>query len=167
MNKVLDSFGGLAEMLVADNVRLVVNLETAMGFAAKVVQKDAQDRIGEYQAETGPFPAWEPLADSTEADKARKGFPLDAPLLRTGDMRDTIVTEHNALEAIIGSKDPVAKYQEFGTEHIPPRPFLGPAAYDSRDKVHRIIGKTAAASIGGQPSIEAFYEMEKSALTKT
>lgn len=167
MTKVLDSFGGLAEMLVADNLRMVVNLETAMGFAAKVVQKDAQDRIGEYQKETGPFPEWKPLADSTEAEKARLGYPLNSPLLRSGDMCDSIETEHNALEAIIGSKDPVARYQEFGTDRIPPRPFLGPAAYDSRDKVHRIIGKTAAASIGGAPEVEAFYASEMNALTKT
>lgn len=167
MTKVLDSFSKLSDALIVDNLLAIVAAETAMGFAAKVVQKDAQDRIGEYQNETGPFPAWQPLADSTEAEKARLGYPSGAPLLRTGEMRDSIVTEHNALEAIIGSKDPVAKYQELGTDKIPPRPFLGPAAYDSREKIHRIIGKAVAGSIGGRPNIAAFYDNEKSALSKT
>lgn len=143
MTKVLDGLEALADVLIVDTFKAVVAAENAMGAAAKIIQHDAQERIGEYQKETGPFPAWEPLADSTEAEKARLGYPVDAPLLRTGEMRDSIVTEHFASEAIVGSKEKVAAYQEFGTETIPPRPFLGPAAFDNKNRIHKLIGNAA------------------------
>lgn len=152
MTKMLDSFAGLADVLAMNSVRALAGMERAMEGAAKIIQHNAQDRIGEYQQATGPFPEWEPLADSTEAEKARLGYPTDAPLLRTGQLRDSIETEHSATEAIIGSKKKEAAYQEFGTEHIPPRPFLGPAAYDTREKVHNLIGAAVTgALVGGDP----------------
>ena len=144
MTRLLNSLTELQQVLIDDSRMATVAAEHAMGKAAKVVQEDAKARIGEYQKATGPFPEWQPLAESTEAEKARHGYALDAPLLRTGDMRDSIETEHNALEAIIGSKDPVARYQEFGTDRIPPRPFLGPAVFDSREKIHKLIGDAVA-----------------------
>ena len=33
---------------------------------------------------------WQPLAQSTIEDKARQGYRVPAPLLRTGDQRDSI-----------------------------------------------------------------------------
>jgi hypothetical protein len=32
-------------------------------------------------------------------------------------------------------------YQELGTDRIPPRPVLGPAAYKNKDKIERILGE--------------------------
>lgn len=159
--KLLDGLLELEKHLVADNLKAIAMAEIAMGVAGRIVQKDAQDRIGEYQEAVGGFPAWKQLAESTEAEKARLGYPADAPLLRTGDMRDSIETEHNALEAIIGSKDPVAKYQELGTNRIPPRPFLGPAAFAKKHEIHAVIGSAVASAIGGNPTISAHYEIKK------
>jgi hypothetical protein len=33
---------------------------------------------------------WPPLAESTIRDKQRHGFPTPKPLLRTGEMRDSV-----------------------------------------------------------------------------
>ena len=43
----------------------------ALEKAAKIVEAEAKRRIGHYQAQTGPFAPWAPLADSTLADKER------------------------------------------------------------------------------------------------
>src|SRR5574340_1454777 len=120
-----DSLAKFAEHLAVASVSIAVAEHKALEQCARLVEKTAKESIGEYQPESGPFPSWAPLADSTEAEKARLGYPVDAPLLREGDLRDSIEHEVEGLEAVIGSKSEIAEYQEFGTEHIPPRPFIG------------------------------------------
>lgn len=50
--------------------------------SADLIARDAKHQIGEYQPKVGPYGAWPELAESTERDKASKGYPSDAPLLR-------------------------------------------------------------------------------------
>ena len=96
--------------------------------AAKIVEDEAKASFGHYQARSGPFRAWAALADSTKRDRVRKGFPEDAPLLRTGHERDTIETRVSGNDAFVGSDSKVLAYLEFGTEKMPPRRVLGGAA---------------------------------------
>ncbi len=56
------------------------------------------------------------------------GGPHDVPWLRDGTLRDSIGVLVQAEGATIGSTDPVALDQEYGTRTDPPRPFLAPAA---------------------------------------
>jgi phage gpG-like protein len=72
---------------------------------------------------------WADLAPATVEEKQRLGYTGQVsatdPLLRTGELRLSIghtVEEHGV---ILGSTDPVAPYQEWGTDRIPPRPFIG------------------------------------------
>lgn len=117
--------------------------------------------IGEYQNFSGPFSPWRPLAVSTllggvsptgyhYKGKIELGFaPPDNPLLRTGELRDSIGFQLTPRGVVIGSALPVARYQEFGTHDtprhnaIPPRPFIGPAVYvhgwDEVQRVARIV----------------------------
>ena len=138
-----------------DALKTIVMAEAGLGRAAKMVQTDAKRRIGAYQDAVGPFSAWGPLAESTEAQKEAAGYSRDQPLLREGDLRDSIVTEHNAMEAIIGSKMEIARYQEFGTDKIPPRPFIGPAGYENHEKIVKIIGSCAMVGFAGGSAIPA------------
>lgn len=117
--------------------------------AATLVQKDAQDRIGEYQDGGNGFPAWANLAESTIADRIRKGFSPDEPLLRTGELRGSIEVEVSGSEAVVATADIVALYQEQGTEHIPPRPFLGPAAADSQKTIGASVAAILIAWVSG------------------
>jgi len=118
--------------------------------ALKLIEQDAKDQIGHYQPQVGEFPAWAPLAASTEEEKARMGAPANAPLLRRGDLRDSfshqVISEH---EGVVGSTDPVAIFHEFGTAKMPPRPVLGPAAVRNRDKIRAIIGRAVVEGIIG------------------
>jgi hypothetical protein len=82
-------------------------------------------------------PEWIPLAAKTIAEKQRLGFvnqvsPTD-PLLRTGAMRRSIRAEARGLTGQVTSDDPVALWQDQGTEtaagdvRIPARHFAMPA----------------------------------------
>ncbi len=160
MTKKIEGFGGLLAEFAKNQVAAVMVAEASLAIAAKMVQEDAQDRIGEYQDAAGGFPAWAPLADSTEAEKARLGYPADAPLLRDGTLRDSIEYEVEGNEAIVGSKLPVAAYQEFGTSRgLPPRPFLGPAAVSCGPAIAKMVGTVAALGLSSGEFIpdERYY----------
>lgn len=147
--KEFASFGSFARHLA---VTAVVGEEVTHHItekAAKIIQEDAQKRIGEYQDYTGPFNAWAPLAESTQEDRVAKGFTADDPLLRTGELRDSIEVSAKGNEAVVGSVGDIALYQEVGTDRIPPRPFLGPAGYDSKLSIGEMAGETLVAWISG------------------
>lgn len=117
--------------------------------AAEIIKDDAQKRIGEYQEYTGPFNSWKPLAEATVADRIAQGFTPDDPLLRTGELRDSIEAVVKGNEAVVGSTSEIAMYQELGTAKIPPRPFLGPAIYDSKNSIGELAAKTIVAWVSG------------------
>ena len=144
-----EGFGSFARHLVAvaGIGELVASHVTKE--AAKIVRDDAQVRIGMYQEAAGPFPAWAPLADSTIADRIAKGYTPFDPLLRDGTLRDSIEIKSSGGEAVVGSASDIALYQEQGTKTIPPRPFLGPAAYASKHKIGVLSANIMLAWIGG------------------
>lgn len=80
-------------------------------------------------------PGWEPLAASTLARKAKKGYPPDI-LHATGVLRDSLtktgaagsVVRITPDELFIGTSDPVARHHQDGTPKMPQRKIvdLGP-----------------------------------------
>lgn len=127
-------------------------LQHALRHAAEHVQHVAKEMFGHYQGAHGPFPAWAELAESTKSQRVALGFSANDPLLRTGQMRDSISYTIDGLDAVVGSTDPNMPVHELGRRDgtIPPRPVLGPALFLSRDAISRIAGRTAlGAFIGG------------------
>lgn len=127
----------------------------ALERAAVLVEAEAKAEIGHYQDEARPFVAWAELAESTKADRVAQGFPADEPLLRTGDMRDSIhhkveMTGSFKGEAMIGSDSPIAEYQELGTSRIPPRSFLGGALVRKSHEVVHILGAGVVKGLIGE-----------------
>lgn len=157
-------FGNLAQFaahIIGQEIATLEALGTGLEVVAKHIEDTAKDEIGQYQAEVGPFPAWAPLADSTEAEKERLGFPLEAPLLRTGDLRESIRHEVSGLEAVIGSDSDVMVYHEFGTSKMPPRPVIGPAAVRSESVIKDVIGAATVAGLtGGLPITRIGYDRD-------
>lgn len=143
------TFGGFARHLVTVAAQGAEVEKHILGRATKIVRDDAQARIGTYQAETGPFNAWQPLASSTIADRINKGFTPNDPLLRSGELRDSITSQVHGDKAIVGSSSDIALYQELGTATIPPRPFLGPAAFASKAKIGAMAANTMVAWVAG------------------
>lgn len=112
------------------------NLGRALG---KNAEERAKNKLGEYQGESGPFPAWAALAESTITEKSDKGFPVPSPLLRTGELRESISwrvvkEDANSIVVELSAADP-AEFHEFGTVNMPPRPFLGPSIYEAVEEI--------------------------------
>ena len=162
----MEEFKSLAEFslkLLELQVSTVIELHHGLKRVAEAVEKTAKSEIGTYQNAVGPFPAWADLADSTEAHKAAMGYPADAPLLATGEMRDSIEHHVEGLEAEIGSNDDKMIYHEFGTTKMPPRPILGPAAYRNKHKIEMILGHATVLGLlegsGIHPSLNYDFDV--------
>jgi HK97 gp10 family phage protein len=138
--KSLKDLGELSVIMMVSLELQKRHLSKALEKVAKKVRDTARDEIGFYQPEVGPFPEWAELADSTEAEKARLGYEPNAPLLRTGEMRESIGYQVEGLEAAIGSTDPKMVFHEFGTVKMPPRPVLGPAVVHNKERIERAVG---------------------------
>ena len=117
--------------------------------AAKLIEDEAKDELGNYQGAAGPYGAWPPLKPETVAHKTTG----DSPLLETGELRDSISHKVEGDEAVIGSDLDIAIYQEMGTSKIPPRPFLGMAAIHKESEVIDVLGGHVVGAIAGQKVI--------------
>ena len=114
-----------------------------------MIEDEARNLIGTEYA------GWPALADSTVERKAAKGqtgrISSTDPLFATGELRATIshqiVDDHTAL---IGTPDQIGVYQEFGTNRIPPRPFLGSAAFRKGKEAAKGIGEAVQRAIAGE-----------------
>lgn len=153
--KTLNGFLGAAMQFEAIELAMHERMKEGLKAVAERIEKTAKDEIGHYQAAIGPFEAWDPLADSTEADKANKGYPANAPLERTGQFRDTFKSEVEDFVAVIGSTDERAPWFEFGTAKMPPRPILGPAVIINEKFIKRKIGQAVVRGIMGNSHIHA------------
>jgi phage gpG-like protein len=147
------SLGEAARHLVALNIDRQTG---AMDEAAKLVQVEAKSLIGTYPGDEPPFAAWPELADSTKEDRVHQGYTENDPLLRSGDMRESIERIATTDMAVVGSAEDKALYQELGTAKIPPRSFLGMAAMRKGEEVADIIGEGVVAAIVGGPGGGAF-----------
>lgn len=144
------TFEEFATYLRAASVRVEPNLAIAVEATTHAAADKARGYIGHYQGATDGYPAWEPLAESTLRDKERRGYaPPDNPLLRTGEMRDSIVAEVEGLVGTFGSDSKIALYQEMGTSRgIPPRSFIGRAAHESIPKLEAELVAAAERIFG-------------------
>lgn len=120
--------------------------------AAASIAGRARSKIGVMQ------PSWAPLSPRTLEDKARLGYSGDgSPLLRTGEMRDSIGSRTTGdLKYSIGSdykvsgtEVPLLQLHELGTKNMPPRPVLGPAAIEQRREVQEILGDALLKGLSG------------------
>lgn len=148
------SLGDFAAHLVAMQVAVKAAEHQGLKKAAVLIERTAKAEIGHYQDAAGPFPAWAQLADSTEAQKASKGYSAGAPLLASGQMRDNISHQVRGNEAVIGSPDEKAVYHEFGTSKMPPRPVFGPAAFSNKKPIQQIIGEAVVLGIIGGKKLD-------------
>ncbi len=124
---------------------------------ASKMEAQAKAKIGLYQDEVGPFNAWSQLKPETQRERVRHGYTPNDPLLRSGDLRDSYSHEIAGDAAIIGSDSMIAVYQELGTHgvgvdpetgyHVPPRPVLGPVAYEAGPIVEAAVAEAIEKAI--------------------
>lgn len=146
------SLAAFASHLVELQASVALEAHKGLKEVANAVTETAKGEIGHYQQAIGPFPKWADLAEGTKIDRVQQGYPADDPLLRSGELRDSIENEVSRLEAVVGSKSDIAVYQELGTDKIPPRPFLGPAVIHNHALIKRIFGEALVRGLlGGGP----------------
>jgi hypothetical protein len=104
-------------------VRAKAEIDIPTEAVVSAAEEKAKAAIGTYSL------GWPQLAESTQADRAAKGYSPNDPLLRTGAMRDGIA--HKAelsaegAEGVVFSDDVKALWAELGTSRgEPPRSFL-------------------------------------------
>lgn len=129
-----------AREISSASASIATGLESNFRVIVKEIEETAKEEIGIYQPAYGAFDAWAPLAESTKADRVRLGYSEDEPLLRSGELRDSIESEVVGLAAIVGTRSEIGLWQEVGTAHIPPRPFIGPAYVKKIDPLMESIG---------------------------
>jgi HK97 gp10 family phage protein len=140
---------GFIEHAALMAVEVIAAEHHALEKAAKIVEAEAKASVGTYQGQSGPFAAWDPLAEATKADRVAKSFPEDEPELRTGEMRDSIEHTVKNHEAEIGSNSEILEWQELGTAKMPPRSILGGAAARKEHQVVEVLGSEVVAVLAG------------------
>ena len=153
-------FGSLGEMavhLAGGVVAVRVELERVLEKALVRIEQTAREELGVYQPETGPFPAWAELTEETQASREAAGFTPNDPLLRSGDLRDSLghTIDRVELDGQVGVTSEVGPYMEFGTSRVPPRPFLGPAGYRNVELVAKLAGAAVMAGLIGRDQVHA------------
>lgn len=133
----------------------------ALKDAEEVLVKEAKSEFGVYQSSVGPFSAWPELAQATKDDRVAKGFTENDPLLRSGHLRDEIVSERDAQSVTVGSEDPVMAYQELGTGKIQPRPVLGTALFKHIDGLVDHFGRLGYLGLGGATALPDYTGTRK------
>ena len=117
--------------------------------AGQLFEATAKDMIGEE------IPRWADLAESTVEEKQRLGFvgrvSATDPLLRTGELRSSIHASVEGNRVVLGSTDPVAEYQEWGTSRMPPRPFIGPTVHNQEREAADLIANYELGAAMGLP----------------
>ena len=69
------------------------------------------------------------------------------PWVQTGALQGSIGHTAEGLQAAVGSNDPAAAPQELGTVHLPPRPFLAPAAAAAAPGIAAMVGAAMAGRL--------------------
>lgn len=138
---------GLSALFAGLATEIELEIHESLKTVGKIVEDEAKDEIGTQQGAAGPTAAWADLADSTKETRVALGYPEDEPLLRDGDLRDSITHEIEGNTVSIGSDSDVGLYQELGTAKIPPRPFLTGAAYRKEAEILKAIGDGVEAKI--------------------
>ena len=134
--------------------------EAAMEKACMMVEKAAKKAIGKYL----PGYNWPELAAATQEERVRLGFSRNKPLLRTGDLRDSISHvvgyEGKELVGYVGSPLKIALYQEMGTGRIPPRPFLSASLMAQERAIVDLFGRMVVGALErGGPNYREMREM--------
>jgi hypothetical protein len=122
--------------------------------ACDIVARRARRSIGQEHE------LWPDLAPSTIDDKQRRGFKTPAPLLRTGELRNSIEYTVKGNEGAVGSDLDIALWQEMGTSRMPARSFLRSSLLASVAQIERMAGRAIESTLsGGGHNAEAAREL--------
>jgi hypothetical protein len=154
--KSLTTFANFLQRTIANYPR---EEKKALNFIGVHLVEKAKESIGHLQKGAGPFQTWPELSPFTVEDKLKKGFIFNDeanPLLRTGEMRDSITHSVSPQRLTVGSNSEILIYQELGTtmhgqEHIPPRSVLGMTFFKEKFHIQEALADFLLHWISGKP----------------
>jgi len=134
-----DLLAGLFSRL--GQVEALMEEEQVLDLTGDDMLTDIREKFGHQQE------GWPDLAESTQQDRARQGYPADEPLLREGTLRDAYEVWRDGPDVVVGVRPEsdqavIAEAQEFGTATIPPRPVLGPTAAEDAHRLPERVWET-------------------------
>lgn len=149
MARFMKTVDRLSDAVISEGLRL----------AAEAIHEKMDPMFGSYQSGAGPYPDWEPLKDSTKADRLTAGFTENEPLLRTGHLRESYQVRSGLMWAGVGSEEEYALVQEVGdpTNNLPARSTLGIAFVHAEQE---------ASEIGFLPYAAMLHFVERSEVEK-
>jgi hypothetical protein len=162
----MKSFGSIADFVLhLDAIPAKLALVKARGLreGGEIIKAEIRAELGEYQNGDAGFEDWQELSPVTIADKAAEGFDVPSPLKRTGTMGESFKVHVEGDEAVVSSNDPVAVYQNEGTDAkgvrfipgvsvepgIPAREFVGRAAFRKTPEVVDAIAIPIVTALAG------------------
>lgn len=160
--RIVEGFSGLSRLFGEFSVGTTATVEMITIGCAKIIEKQVKNTYGKKTL----LPP--PLAEFTQEERSGLGFTPDKPLLRDGSIiRDSIHTEIiGPTEAKIGSDEPIAVYNEFGSINVlhgvfnPPRPVMKLAALRAEPKVavfaQKTLGLLFTGSVIGRPTLDPY-----------
>jgi hypothetical protein len=137
-----DSMASFGRHLIKNAARSKECYAPALDQIGKIVTYVAKSKLGKYQPAIGPFAGWAALTEYTINERIEAGFTPNDPLLRSGHLRDSISYVAQYPKLVVGSPLPYAVDQELGVEadRLPPRPFLGPAMFQTKADTMKVLG---------------------------
>jgi hypothetical protein len=134
-NSLKDFSRHIEKVVLSEKVYKKATLE----LIGKFLEDAAKRKFGVYQKDDGLFEGWAQLAESTQQQRVRLGYSPNDPLFRSGETMNSLSHSVSGDSVYNGSTSILMKYFELGTINMPPRPVLGPAMFENRDKIKKII----------------------------
>lgn len=109
-----------AELAATGDIKVAL----AAHICAENTRRRAHDIFGDPQK-------LQTLADATQTERERLGYPANEPLVRTGELRDSLKVKAEGPVAVVGSELEMMAWHEFGISRTPSRPVLGIATAET------------------------------------
>jgi len=136
----LEGFARFTEAIAVSHNKVV---SAGLAVGAVAIRKKAHEIFGDNAKLAS-------LAPSTQEERSRQGFTPNDPLVRTGELRDSLEVEAGLMMAGVGSPDILMRYHELGDTRgrYPPRPVLTLATAEAMPEITAAIDDALALSLG-------------------
>lgn len=114
-----------------------IEIQPAISESLKLVADEYYNKVTSIIGDNAKL---RPLEQSTQDERVKHGFTPNDPLLRTGDLRNSIEKVHGVMSSGVGTSNPKMLYHEYGFINfktgasVPPRPAFQIALNETQTK---------------------------------